>query len=268
MIKIRNWHEFQHFKDRCPPWIKLHRSILDQRDINMISDCAFRVLVSCWLLASEDKGMNGEIPCAEDIAFRMRIDKSKVIKALQEIKPFLIQDDITAISPRYQDDAPETETETETKTETKTESVRCFDLFWDSYPRKTAKKAAQKAWDTAKSRPDIADILQAIETQKKSEQWRKDNGKFIPYPATWLNQGRWDDKPVVLARLQPTFKIQRIHDDWVTEMCLDLDKHATGSKGWIDTLDNWRYANYKNADNISRVVDDALEIMKRKRRES
>ena len=45
------------------------------------------------------------------------------------------------------------------------------------------------------SKKDKADILTALNWQKKSEQWLKDNGQFIPYPATYLNQRRWEDEP-------------------------------------------------------------------------
>ena len=68
-MKIKNWSKFQHFKDRRPPWVKLHRDILEQRDITMISDCAFRVLVGLWLLASEDEEMQGGLPDVDDISF-------------------------------------------------------------------------------------------------------------------------------------------------------------------------------------------------------
>lgn len=116
-LSVKNWSTFQHFKDRNPPWVKLHKTIIDDRDINVISDCAFRVLVFCWLLASEDKEKSGKLPDIDTIAFRTRIDKSKIIKALQELKNFIVQDDINAISTRYQSDAPETETETEGEAE-------------------------------------------------------------------------------------------------------------------------------------------------------
>jgi len=116
-MKIKNWNKFQHFKDRRPPWIKLHRDILEQRDINMISDRSFRVLVGLWLLASEDEAMEGGLPPIDDIEFRLRIPKSQIQKALTELDAFVIQDDIKAISERYQDDEPETETETETEGE-------------------------------------------------------------------------------------------------------------------------------------------------------
>ena len=68
-----------------------------------------------------------------------------------------------------------------------------FERFWSAYPRKVGKKAAQKAWDRAKDKPGLEDILKAIGRQKLSQQWTRDGGQFIPHPATWLNQGRWDD---------------------------------------------------------------------------
>jgi len=80
-----------------------------------------------------------------------------------------------------------------------------FDAFWTAYPRKTGKKAALKSWRTAKDKPGIATILAAVEAQKGSEQWRKDGGQYIPNPATWLNQGRWDDRPAESVRAKTIF---------------------------------------------------------------
>jgi hypothetical protein len=41
----------------------------------------------------------------------------------------------------------------------------------------------------------LARMLKAIEWQRAAEDWQKDKGKFIPYPATWLNDARWEDEP-------------------------------------------------------------------------
>jgi hypothetical protein len=72
---------------------------------------------------------------------------------------------------------------------------RRFDEFWAAYPRKVGKEAARKAWRRIKPTADhLAKVLLAIENAKKSCQWHKDNGQYIPNPATWLNQGRWDDE--------------------------------------------------------------------------
>lgn len=68
-----------------------------------------------------------------------------------------------------------------------------FQQFWDTYPKKIGKRAAEKAWYAAKSRPALNLILSTLHTAKASPDWKKEQGKYIPHPATWLNQGRWDD---------------------------------------------------------------------------
>lgn len=70
-----------------------------------------------------------------------------------------------------------------------------FAAFWDAYPKKVGKKEAKNAWN--KLNPDDAlkkAILDAVKRQKRSEQWKRENGQFIPYPATWLKQQRWEDE--------------------------------------------------------------------------
>lgn len=71
-----------------------------------------------------------------------------------------------------------------------------FASFYQAYPRKTAKADAAKAF--AKIDPDetlLARMLAAIAVKRKSDDWTRENGRFIPYPATWLNQRRWEDEP-------------------------------------------------------------------------
>lgn len=66
-----------------------------------------------------------------------------------------------------------------------------FDLFWKAYPRKVNKAGAQKAFDKVTVSVDV--ILKALENHKRSAQWTKDGGAFIPHPTTWLNQRRWEE---------------------------------------------------------------------------
>jgi len=70
-----------------------------------------------------------------------------------------------------------------------------FEVFWKSYPRKTQKGYAKKIW--LKIKPDdslLKRMLDKIQLLKKTEQWKKDNGKYIPYPSTWLNGEGWEDE--------------------------------------------------------------------------
>ena len=70
-----------------------------------------------------------------------------------------------------------------------------FCWFWEEYPRKKAKLDALKAWNqTANIRPDIEAVIAAIHKAKNSHDWVKDGGNYIPYPASWLRGGCWDDE--------------------------------------------------------------------------
>lgn len=77
----------------------------------------------------------------------------------------------------------------------KTLAERRFDEFWAAYPKKVGKKAAQASWNKIKPDTDLhGKIMTAIGRARATEQWQRENGRFIPNPTTWLNQGRWDDE--------------------------------------------------------------------------
>jgi hypothetical protein len=69
-----------------------------------------------------------------------------------------------------------------------------FDRFWEAYPKKLSKGQAEKAWKAIN--PDeqlVANMIATIERARTLDDWKRDNGQFIPYPATWLNSKRWTD---------------------------------------------------------------------------
>lgn len=76
------------------------------------------------------------------------------------------------------------------------ESPPGFAEFWAAYPRKVAKPQAAKAFARLRPLPDglLDTILSALKAQAESDQWRRENGRFIPHPATWLNARRWEDE--------------------------------------------------------------------------
>ncbi|MCL2835296.1 MAG: hypothetical protein FWE00_00990 [Defluviitaleaceae bacterium] len=81
-----------------------------------------------------------------------------------------------------------------------------FNEFWAIYPKKTAKKTAFTAWKKAKPSAELhKKIIEAVEAAKHSDKWQRDNGQYIPNPATWINGGCWDDDITPTASLnQPT----------------------------------------------------------------
>ena len=75
------------------------------------------------------------------------------------------------------------------RTDAKTDD---FDAFWAVYPRKVGKGDARKAF--AKVKAPVSVLIDAVNMQKQSQQWLRNDGQYIPNPATWLNQGRWEDE--------------------------------------------------------------------------
>ncbi len=73
-----------------------------------------------------------------------------------------------------------------------------FESFWKTYPKRVGRGAAEKAWKRLKPNTEtVQAIIKAIGEQKESANWQKDLGQFVPYPATWLNQKRWQDDPQI-----------------------------------------------------------------------
>jgi hypothetical protein len=75
-----------------------------------------------WLIASEDKNKNGELPDVQSIAFRLRMSEKDVNTCIKRLCKWVLQDDINVISSGYQDGPPETERETETEREKEIEA--------------------------------------------------------------------------------------------------------------------------------------------------
>ena len=80
-------------------------------------------------------------------------------------------------------------------TNTKASEPPLFAEFWSAYPKKVGKPAAMKAFRALRATDEtLAQMLAAIQTSKHSDNWQKQGGQFIPNPATWLNQRRWEDQ--------------------------------------------------------------------------
>ena len=89
--------------------------------------------------------------------------------------------------------------------EEKPTTPNLFDLFWAAYPKRTGKDLARASFAKRKVTSTLLEeMLAAIAKQKNTDQWKKDNGQYIPAPATWLNQGRWQDE-VVSVSSQPSW---------------------------------------------------------------
>jgi phage replication O-like protein O len=83
--------------------------------------------------------------------------------------------------------------ETTTKEKGKVDSM--FKEFWDAYPKSKNKEGAWQQFK--KLNPDedqFKSIVNALERFKKTKQWQKANGKYVPYAINWLKDKRYDDE--------------------------------------------------------------------------
>lgn len=181
-MKPKNWGAFQHYKDRCPPWIKLHRELLNDRSFMCLPIESKALAPMLWLLASEsqDGYFDGSI---EELSFRLRLSSKEVEKGLKPLidNGFFI-DDSEALASCYQDAIPETETETERETKTeKRQIARGTRLPNNWVPNQELvgwSKAERPDLDLRKVLMEFRDYWSALPGQK---------GVKLDWDATWRN---------------------------------------------------------------------------------
>jgi hypothetical protein len=168
LLQPKNWAVFQHYKDRCPPWIKLHRDLLNDRAFMRLPIASKAIAPMLWLLASESKDgvFDGSL---DELVFRLHITK----KEYQDgIKPLIDNDFFVLVSgvlaERKQSAIPETEGETEKETEKETETDTPEGVsieVWDSFVKQ---RKARKAQITER-------VMKSIREQAKIAGWTLDN---------------------------------------------------------------------------------------------
>ena len=93
-----------------------------------------------------------------------------------------------------------------------------FNQFWAIFPKKVGKLDAKKKFAKAMKEATLSELLESLNKQKLSFEWTKQNGRYIPNPSTWLNQGRWMDEievatPKAKKMSEMTYQEQQEHLD-------------------------------------------------------
>jgi len=120
IILPNNWADLQHYKDRSPPWIKLHKKLLDNFEFQTLPVASKALAPMLWLLASEHD--NGEVDATpKKLAFRLRMTE---VEASDALKPLIdngffsvVRGDSGSLAERKQSAMPETEGEAEKEAE-------------------------------------------------------------------------------------------------------------------------------------------------------
>jgi hypothetical protein len=82
-----------------------------------------------------------------------------------------------------------------------------FATFWKEYPRKRDKDKAYTSFiKVCKTEEMLKTILDALKAQKQDNDWIKENGRYVPYPTTWLNGKRWKDEINNGSNEQPRYE--------------------------------------------------------------
>lgn len=79
-----------------------------------------------------------------------------------------------------------------------------FEKFWKKYPKQISKLNALKAWKRLNPNEEmVCLIMSALEQHKQTHQWQKEEGRYIPAPAKWINGRRWEDVLTVTSVGKP-----------------------------------------------------------------
>jgi hypothetical protein len=206
ILTPKNWKSFQHYKDRAPAWIKLHKGLLDDFEFSCLPVASKALAPMLWLIASEYE--DGKIEANIDkLAFRLRMTRGDLADALSPLVEKGFFDASEPLAECKQDACLEKEEEREIEKRKISRSVASatrpsedlkFEEFWKSFPRRDGpnprKPAEQKFAALVKTGVDPDVMIQAAKQLAADEAKRGNIGtRFIPQAVTWLNQQRWAD---------------------------------------------------------------------------
>ena len=151
-------------------------------DVSKISTATSNLVKLGWL----DKVGNGGKSCSSCYRFKVPVK----ISALSDT------DVVTVIKPVTVTTIVRGKEERNKEIDNVSDWNKDFDQFWTIYPRKVSKQDAVNAWKKLKPSQQLYEqIITAVKTSlTENPQWLRQNGDFIPHPATYLNNRRWEDE--------------------------------------------------------------------------
>lgn len=212
-ITVRNHDKYQRYRNRTPPWIKLYRKILNNREYTQLTDSQWRLGIEVLLLATEDG--SGVLECTiEDLLFRLhRKIKPADLQALESVGFITIGEHdahvahttgVQAAHAEIDNSEIETEVETETDGHRRLAAQRVtelwgkgFDKLWKHYPRKVSKAQARRTWMKLKptNGVDPDKLFNAIvqNLRERVREWRDRDDDKVPHMSTWLNAEEFNE---------------------------------------------------------------------------
>lgn len=174
-ISIKNWEKFQHYKDRSPPWIKLHREILDDYEFSSLSDEAKCHVMLIWVLASQN---DNKLP-ADPAWLKKRLGVTSKIDINHLIKHGFLILERSASSLPLEERRDRGETE-EIKINAETLSI----------------EHVQEWLDGKRSEGKYLEIDEFGLLEKFKNYCRSKTPKYKDYPAAFRNAFEWQNVPL------------------------------------------------------------------------
>lgn len=214
-------------------WFRLYDEVVDDPKVQRLQPVLFKAWINFMCIASKNTAKRGTLPPIGDVAYRLHVTQGKaedLLKGLVDAGLFewkngeayshnwegrQYESDCSTtrvkrfrnVSSNGKRNVTETADETDqiqNRTDTETEGVSYspdFEIVWAVYPKKVGKGEAWKSWCKLKPSRALQDIIfKAIGEARKSLEWTKDNGQYVPNFSTWLNQKRWDDELTPMAK--------------------------------------------------------------------
>lgn len=196
-FKVKNFDKFQHYKERNPPWIKVHRSIFDDYEFECLQDASKLHLMLIWVLASQ---CENKIPADPEWLKRKLGVKGRVdLKPLIDKGFLFCKQDASDLHTNADSETEESRDRGEKNT---VENPFDFEKVWILYPLKDGKKQARRFFDgSVQNEQDWKDIHTALTNYLAHVDSVRKNGhpdRAYKNGSTWFNNWRdWLDFEVV-----------------------------------------------------------------------
>jgi hypothetical protein len=189
MLKIKNWEKFNLYNAKNPryqkkmTWFKFYGTdYINNIEIHKLSFEQKAILVELWCLGSESDGV---LPDNFEISFRLHYPVDFIEKIVGEL-----------FTRGWLEDYQQSVSIEKRREEKIREDIVLdkFQEFWKSYPssnRKVNKTGCMKLWQSQNLEPLGDKIINHVKIMADTD-WKKDNGQYIPMPATYLRQERFN----------------------------------------------------------------------------
>ena len=188
MLKIKNWEKFNLYSAKNPryqkkmTWFKFYGTdYINNIEIHKLYFEQKAILVELWCLGSESDGV---LPDNFEISFRLHYPIDFIEKIVNEL-----------YTRGWLEDYQQSASIEKIREEKIREDIVLdkFHEFWKSYPssnRKVNKSGCMKLWQSQNLEPIGDKIINHVKIMSDTD-WKKDNGQWIPMPATYLRQERY-----------------------------------------------------------------------------